>query len=179
MQHTDLFMELAGIAGIFVGFGALIAVRSGGPSEPGEVAPMRGIVGSGVLAVMGSLAPVTLSFFDLAEHEILALSSGLFLLGEAVFVFVVLRSPEYRAMAAGEMQAARTPSAGRWLLVFQEVVLNGLLMLAMLAIPIVIVLGVAPDLEAGLYFALIALTLFGAAWLLLWLAFKQHLPERA
>ncbi len=179
MQHTDLFMELAGIAGIFVGFGALIAVRSGRPTEPGEVAPMRGIVGSGVLAVVGSLAPVTLSFFDLTEHEILALSSGVFLAGEAAFVLAVARSPEYRAMAAGEVRAARTPSPGRWLLVFQEVVLNGLLMLAMLAIPILIVAGVAPDLEAGLYFALIALTLFGAAWLLLWLAFRQRLPERA
>ncbi len=179
MQHTDLFMELAGIAGIFVGFGALIAVRSGGPSEPQEVAPMRGIVGSGVLAVMGSLAPVTLSFFDLAEHEILGLSSGLFLVGEAVFVFAVVRSPDYRAMVAGEVRAARTPSPGRWLVVLQDVVLNGLLALAMVLIPIVIVLGVAPDLEAGLYFALVALTLLGAAWLLLWLAFKQRLPQSA
>ena len=27
MQDADLFLELAGIAGVFVGFGALIAVR--------------------------------------------------------------------------------------------------------------------------------------------------------
>ncbi len=33
MQDADLFMELAGIAGVFVGFGALIAVRSGGASD--------------------------------------------------------------------------------------------------------------------------------------------------
>jgi len=30
MQDADLFMDLAAIAGVFVGFGALIAVRSGG-----------------------------------------------------------------------------------------------------------------------------------------------------
>jgi len=35
MQDTELFMELAGIAGVFVGFGALIAVRTG------EVSAMR------------------------------------------------------------------------------------------------------------------------------------------
>ena len=44
MQDADLFLELAGIAGVFVGFAALIAVRSGGPSEPLEVAPMRMMV---------------------------------------------------------------------------------------------------------------------------------------
>ena len=37
MQDADLFMELAAIAGVFVGFGALIAVRSGGLSDAFEV----------------------------------------------------------------------------------------------------------------------------------------------
>jgi hypothetical protein len=44
MQDTSLFLSLAEIAGVFVGFGALIAVRSGGPSEPHEVTPMRAVV---------------------------------------------------------------------------------------------------------------------------------------
>ena len=47
MQDADLFMELAAIAGVFVGFGALIAVRSGGASDAFEVAPMRRVVSSG------------------------------------------------------------------------------------------------------------------------------------
>ena len=44
MQDADLFMGLTGIAGVFVGFGALIAVRSGGPTEAGPgpaTAPVR------------------------------------------------------------------------------------------------------------------------------------------
>jgi hypothetical protein len=32
MPDTEGFLELAGIGGVFVGFAALIAVRSGGPS---------------------------------------------------------------------------------------------------------------------------------------------------
>ena len=55
MQDADLFLGLAGIAGVFVGFGALIAVRSGGPSEPLEVAPMRGMVSMGMLTVVAAL----------------------------------------------------------------------------------------------------------------------------
>jgi hypothetical protein len=47
MQDADLFMELAGIAGVFVDFGALIAVRGGGPSDTFEIAWMRGVVSIG------------------------------------------------------------------------------------------------------------------------------------
>lgn len=53
MQDTELFMELAGIAGVFVGFGALIAVRSGGASEPQKVSPVRVTVAMGVMAIIG------------------------------------------------------------------------------------------------------------------------------
>jgi hypothetical protein len=37
MQDVDLFLALAEIAGIFVGFGALIALRSGATADPAEV----------------------------------------------------------------------------------------------------------------------------------------------
>lgn len=50
MQDTELFIELAGMAGVFVGFGARIAVRSGGASDAFEVAYVRGVVLMGLLA---------------------------------------------------------------------------------------------------------------------------------
>jgi hypothetical protein len=37
MQESDLLMTRAEIAGVLVGIGALIAVRSGGPSDTAEV----------------------------------------------------------------------------------------------------------------------------------------------
>ena len=40
MQDTELFLSLAEIAGVFVGFGAVNAVRSGGPPTA-----MKGAVG--------------------------------------------------------------------------------------------------------------------------------------
>ena len=60
MQDTELFLSLAEIAGVFVGFGALIASGAGGASEPQEVAPMRLVVGFGMLTIIAALAPVTL-----------------------------------------------------------------------------------------------------------------------
>ena len=41
MPDVDLLLSLAEIAGVFVGFGALIAVRSAGPREAYEVVVSR------------------------------------------------------------------------------------------------------------------------------------------
>ncbi|MCU0478832.1 MAG: hypothetical protein MUE92_08855 [Chloroflexi bacterium] len=168
MQDTELFMELAGIAGVFVGFGALIAVRNGGASEPQEVAPVRVTVGFGVMAVIGALAPVTLSEYDLTDHEVLALSSALVVVGLLGVSFMHVRSPEYKAYAASWERS--TPGD------LVEVVAWVLLVGGMALAPIVIVLGAAPDLEAALYFTVLVLILLLAAWALMSLVFAQRRP---
>jgi hypothetical protein len=97
MQDTELFIELAGIAGVFVGFGALIAVRSGGPSEPQEVAPMRAIVSLGLVAGVAALNVVTLGRYGATDHQVWALSSVLVFVGLIGMLAVNVRAPEYRA----------------------------------------------------------------------------------
>ena len=175
MHDADLFMELAGIAGVFVGFGALIAVRTGGPTEPLEVAYTRGMVALGVLVVVAALAPVNLGFFDLTEHQIWALSSVLFLGVGLIVTVAIVRTPEYRTNIAAQAEKTRAQSRSRWIAA-AETVLTAASMLALVVIPVVILLGVAPDLEAGLYFAVVALALLQAAWMLLILVFAQRLP---
>ena len=114
MQDADLFMELAGIAGVFVGFGALIAVRSGGASEPFEVAYMRGVVSMGMLTVVAALAPVTLGRYDLTEHQVWALSSAVVLVG--LVVMVAAQRPDARVPGElGERGSRRPGSRPRWL----------------------------------------------------------------
>ena len=97
MQDGDLFMGLAGTAGVFVGFAALIAVRSGGPTDPLEVAPMRMMASMAMLTIVAALAPVTLGRYDLTDHQVWALSSALVLIGFALIPAVSARTPEYRA----------------------------------------------------------------------------------
>ena len=86
MQDTDLLVQLAAIAGVFVGFGALIAVRSGGASDAHEVAYIRSIVSIAVVVAIAALAPVTLSRYGLAGHDLWLVSSVLLLalIAEAV-----------------------------------------------------------------------------------------------
>jgi len=173
MQDTELFLSMAEIAGVFVGFGALIAVRSGGEGEPQEVAPMRLVVGLGMLTVIAALAPVTLGRYDLGDHEVLALSSVLVAIVFGVLLFVHLRSPEYREARAIVMPTHPTVQTAlenvAWLLI------GGGSALALVAI----VLGVAPDLEAALYLTVVVLLLVLAAWTLLWLVFMERRPASA
>jgi hypothetical protein len=97
MQDTELFLSMAEIAGVFVGFGALIAVRSGGAGEAQEVAPMRLVVGLGMLTIVAALAPLTLGRYDLTAHQVLALSSVLVVVSNAGLLLIQIRAPEFKA----------------------------------------------------------------------------------
>ena len=170
MQDTDLFLQLAAIAGVFVGFGALIAVRGDGTSEARAVAPMRVVVSTGVMTIVAALAPVTLARYGLADHEVWALSSVLVLVGYAATAAANTRTPEDRAVLMA-------PVTGR-----TGVVVDGVSVLvaavAVLA-PIVIIVGLAPELEAALYFTVVVLILLSAGWVLLSLVFAQRRPAAA
>ena len=170
MQGTEGFLELAGIAGVFVGFGALIAVRSGGASDLFEVVWMRGVVSIGLLAVLTALAPVVISRYGLTEHEVWALSSALFLVG-AIGVFLVNNlSPEARTEEADPVRRSiKVVRAAIWLPTVIVLFLG----------PISIALGVAPVPEAALYFTLVALALAGCAMTLLMLVFAGRRPASA
>jgi hypothetical protein len=173
MQDTELFLSLAEIAGVFVGFGALIAMRSGGAREPQEVAPMRLVVGFGMLTVIAALAPVTLGRYDLGDHEVLALSGVLVAIVFGVLWYIHVRAPEYKEAVPIVMATRPTIQTAlenaAWLLM-----VGG----SALAL-VVIVLGVAPELEVALYFTVVVLLLVQAAWALLWLVFMQRRPAGA
>ena len=174
MQDADLFVGLAGIAGVFVGFAALIAVRSGGPTDPLEVAPMRMIVSMAMLTIVAALAPVTLGRYDLTDHQVWALGSALILAGWFLIVVASARTPEYRASWAMSIAAIR--------LTLSDVLgwaFYALYMIVQLVAPFIIMLGVAPDLEAALYFTIVVLNLLGAGWILLELVFAQRQPASA
>jgi len=171
MQDADLFMELAGIAGIFVGFGALIAVRGGGASDAFEVAYMRGVVSYGLLTVVAALAPVTLGRYDLAEHQVWALSSVVVLVGLIAVTVLNASTPEYRDDTA-------TPTRSRWLYPLALLGIAVLMLGAALA-PIVIMLNLAPELDAALFFTAVVMILMFDALQLLQMVFRRRHPATA
>ena len=178
MADTESLIPLAEIAGVFVGFGALIAVRSGGPTDPLEVAPMRVVVTMGMLTVIVALTPGVVGRFDLTEHEVWALSSGVVLVAWLVSLAAIFRTPESRAVWADELVDQRAGSSPRWTAAAVWVAYV-LLMALWTLTPVVIIVGVVPELEAALYYAYVVLLLIGAGWTLLTLVFAQRRPAAA
>jgi hypothetical protein len=166
MQDTELFLSLAEIAGVFVGFGALIAVRSGGPTEAGEVMGIRWLVSLAMWVVVTALAPVIVSRYDLGGHEVWLWCS---LVALAMWVGVMVvngLSPEYR------QEMARTSRARA----LGEEAVGALLYVPMLGALIVVVLGLVPDQEPALYFTAVGLGLLLAGLGLLMMVFSQRRP---
>jgi len=171
MQDADLFMELAGIAGVFVGFGALISVRAGGASDAFEIAYMRGVVSFGLLTIVAALAPVTLGRYDLAEHQVWALSSVVVVVGLIAVTVLNALTPEYRDETA-------TATRSRWLRMLAMGAVAVLMLAAALA-PLVIILGLAPGYEAALFFTAVVVILLFDALQLLQLVFRRRHPATA
>jgi hypothetical protein len=169
MQDADLFLGLAGIAGVFVGFGALIAVRSGGASDAFEVVYTRFVVWTGMLAIVAALAPVTLDPYGLGEHATWALSCVIVLAVYLGMGVVNMRMPDVKAVDAAMSRRHKMVDLG-------TAVLVGVPMLVAMGI---IVLGLRPELDAALYRTLVVLILLGAGTTLLELVYSQRHPAAA
>ena len=174
MQDADLLVQLAGIAGVFVGFGALISVRSGGPSDAHEVAYIRWVVSIGIWVVIAALEPVIISRYGIAGHELWLACSLLALVLFAVMLTVNGRSPEM-----GEDRAAilaTTPGA----MVVVGAVFTMWLPTAFLVLALaLVVLGLFPNQEQALYLTAVGLGLFLGAISLFAMVFSQRRPQTA
>jgi len=72
----DLFISLSAIAGIFIGFGALITVTT--LNDKITLGMLRGIVTVGLLTLVGCLIPVLLGRYGIENNLLWRWSSGVF-----------------------------------------------------------------------------------------------------
>ncbi|MCJ7709622.1 MAG: hypothetical protein MUQ32_02220 [Chloroflexi bacterium] len=169
MQDTDLFLSLAEIAGVFVGFGALISVRSGGASDATEVTYIRDVVSIAIWVVVAALAPITLGSYGLAGHELWLVCSLLTLVLIVGLWAVNIRTPESREDMATYSRADRI----RMVATFWP---PSVLMIAAL---VLVMLGLFPAQESALYLTAVVLGLFLTAATLLDLVLSQRRTQRA
>ena len=76
MQGFDLFISIGEIAGVFVGFGALISLLRDRQSE-GRVA-LHGVIANGLVALVAALIPVTLNEYGFTGRGLWGWSGGAF-----------------------------------------------------------------------------------------------------
>jgi hypothetical protein len=169
MQDTELFLSLAEIAGVFVGFGALISVRSGGPSDAHEVAYIRPVVTLAICVVVAALAPVIVSRYGVTGHGLWLVCSLL-----ALVLFLGLWTVNYRTPEMHEERAAASRAE-----IAPGVAANMLLVVPLVIALILVVLGLFPDQEPALYLTAVGLILFLDALNLLFLVFSQRRPQTA
>jgi hypothetical protein len=151
-----MFVTLAEIAGVFVGFGALISVSRRGEIEDVQLVQIRGLVTVGLMAVVAALVPVGLSLYGIADHNLWLLCSLVFLSLNWASIVVGFRRPENRVLMRAQMRESSRSFGFFWL--FLEVPLQLPLYL--------IVLGMLPHLEPALYTTSLIILLFQAVFLL-------------
>lgn len=167
MVDTELFLSLAEIAGVFIGFGALIAVRSGGSVGTADVVGIGMVVFAAIIVAAMSLAPIAVSRFGVAGHELwLGCSVGALLLWWGGDEVIVRTSKERRRY----MTAA--PLRARW----KGELIGAFVWGPANAALVLVVLGVFPAHDAALYFAATVLYLLFDALLLLMMVFRVGFP---
>jgi hypothetical protein len=158
MQNADLFVSMAELAGVFVGFGALIAVRRRGSIELSDFNGIRWVVTTGIWAVITALVPAIVGGYGVAGHELWLVSSlfGLALL--AIMIAVFIRTPENVAQV--EISLATLP---RTMIVLVMAPTIWLPVVSLVVALVVVVLGALPNQEQALYLTAVGLGLVMSA----------------
>ena len=162
-QDSTLFIAFAEIAGVFVGFGALISVTRREEIAAAQLGLIRAIVTIGLVVIVAALIPIGLERYGLTGHDLWAISSACFLLLTWGVTIFSLRKPENRALTLKQARSNPVADVFFWLLL--EVPMQVPLVLA--------VLGPYPALEPAFYTTALVLNLFEAAFVLAQLVYTQ------
>jgi hypothetical protein len=152
----QLFVMLAQIAGVFVGFGALISITRRRDEDALRLAPIRAVVTTGLVVIVAALVPVVLSGYGVSEGTLWVISSLVFLGLSWAVIVLAMRSPENRRVMTTQARERPYSSTFFWLALEVPVQLP----------LIVTALGVAPDLGQALYTTALVFNLFQAAFVL-------------
>ena len=149
-------MALAEIAGVFVGFGALIGVTRRSEIGATQLGQIQWVVTSGLMVIVAALLPIILVGYGVTGHNLWSVCSLVVLLLIWFLFSFALRKVETRERMIAYARANPMASAFLWLLLELPI-----------QVPLVLtVLGLYPDLEAVFYTTALVFNLFEAAFVL-------------
>jgi hypothetical protein len=161
-DDAGLFLTIAEIAGVFVGFAALIGVTRGRDTEGPQRGRIQAVVTSGLLVVVAALVPVGLAAYGIGDRGVWVASSLVYLILNWAVIAVALRRAANRDLARAQWR--ETPAGAAFFWVLEAAIQVPLLL---------VVLGVARDLDPALYLTALAFHLFEAAFILAQLVYAQ------
>lgn len=162
MEDLVLFVTIAEIAGVFVGFAALIAVTRRSEIDASQLGQIRAVVTIGLLVVVAALVPVGLGAYEIAGHTLWLVSSIVYLVLNWTVIYLALRRPENRQLAAAQARTKPLMAALFWVM---EIPVQAPLLL--------IVFGVNQKLDLAFYLTALVFHLFEAALVLAQLVYTQ------
>ena len=162
-EDLNLLIEIANIAGIFVGFGALISVTRRAEINALQLGLIRAVVTIGLVVIVAALIPIGLGRFGLVGHDLWLISSLIFLILTWATTLLSLRSRENRQLTTTRTRSHPINALILW--IFLEVPMQVFLVLA--------VLGLFPQHEPAFYLAALAFNLFQAVFILVQLVYSQ------
>jgi hypothetical protein len=166
MAELDLFIAMAEIAGVFVGFGALISVTRRTEIEAAQLGQIRAAVTIGLVVMVAALIPVGLDRYHVTGHNLWFVSSLIFLVISWAVIVLSLRRPENRQLVMAQARSSPLKAIFFWLLLELPV-----------QIPLfLILLGPRPDLEPAFYLTALVFNLFEAAFVLAQFVYSQVSP---
>ena len=169
IQDFEFFIGVASIAGVFVGFGALISVTHRDAVETFQLVRIRAVVTVGLMIIVASLIPIGLNYYGITGHNLWFICSLVFLVLNWVMAILSLRNPENRAFTIN------------W---FRTKPIIAVLFFLLLELPfqvplILILIGLYPNLELAFYTTALLLNLFEAAFILTQIVYSQVNKPRA
>ncbi|UCD96981.1 MAG: hypothetical protein JSV35_02720, partial [Candidatus Bathyarchaeota archaeon] len=154
-QDVELFIAIAEIAGVFVGFGALISLTRQNAIEFSQLGRLRGVVSIGLIVIVAALIPVGLSRYGVTDHDLWLGCSLIFLFLVWSTSILSLRKSEYRDLLTQQSRESPFTSMFFWILL--EAPIHVSLILT--------VIGIYPDLEPAFYTTALLFHLFEAAFI--------------
>lgn len=162
MDDVVLFVTLAEIAGVFVGFAALISVTRRSEIDTSQLGQIRAVVTIGLMVVVAALIPVWLGAYQVTGHPLWVVASLIYLVLNWAVIYLALRRPENRRLAAAQARTTPVMAAFFWLL---EIPIQVPLLL--------VVFDVNRELDAAFYLTALVFHLFEAALVLAQLVYAQ------
>ena len=104
--NYGLLISIAEIAGIFVGFGALIGVTRENKVEAAQLGRIRGMVTIGLGLIIVALIPVVFDLYGVSEHTLWFTSSLIFFSLNWAVIILSFRDPVNRELMKNGMKTS-------------------------------------------------------------------------
>jgi hypothetical protein len=161
-MEIELFVHFAEIAGVFVGFGALISLRSTRPADLHDVVYLQGVLGLGVGVLILALAPIVVSLYGVRDDLLWRSCAAL-----GLTIWVGVTTVFWRAGASRALDAS--PERMDRLFPVVGAPLHAVIMGSW----ILIIVGVWPNIDQALYVTALVAGLVFAGYTLLVLSLSQ------